>query len=539
MSKKRSKASFKEQSQVLDAAMQRSTNDLQDNRLISFGFFVLVLAAFLLRCYQIDVRPFHSDEGVNFHFVREVLRDGMYHYSHENYHGPLYFYLSAAAARILGHTVAGFRAASILIGAGLILLLLPLAQNCGRRFVLLAALFIAVSPSLVFMSRYAIHEMLFAALSLSLAIDLYRLFCLRQEDGLMSAAFSLALLVSTKETYVLTLFCLAFSILLVCGFKEPLIALKEYRKTVYISFWIFLGTIIVLHSGGFKSFQGVREFFLGVAQWIGRGTGDMGHFKPFWYYLVDVILPTEPYLAVLIVVLPVFTFLALLRSPVYISINELRARMSFPVYVSSWFLLAFVVYSSVPYKTPWLVINITLPGLILLAWCLDRMFELSTRFRRIALLLTAIVTAVSLNNLVFFNYDANAINLKKPALEKSIPYGPGNPFSYVHTAPGMLSLVEDVRQYWRVNPEAKVLIGVKTYWPLPFYFQDREANTGYMLADDVDRFSGEYDVIIADAKTNWRNPDWSSKYYRLSDVQESVTYFRRRKQSVAPQDAAK
>src|SRR5258708_39809834 len=57
-------------------------------------------------------------------------------------------------------SVTKLRLIPVLFGVGLILLLPLVSDGLGRRGVVWAALFTAVSPAMVFYSRYFIHEML-------------------------------------------------------------------------------------------------------------------------------------------------------------------------------------------------------------------------------------------------------------------------------------------------------------------------------------------------------------------------------------------
>lgn len=167
--------------------------------------FVLVLAlAFFLRTYHIELRPLHSDEAVNFHFLVGIRETGVYRYSHENYHGPAYFLINYLMSELTGTSEYGLRSTSIFFGALLPLLLLPLKQVTGWFFILLSALLIAVSPSMVFYSRYAIHEMLFVFSTTWLAVETYLVFAQKQSSRIYFAALALALLCATKETYVIT-----------------------------------------------------------------------------------------------------------------------------------------------------------------------------------------------------------------------------------------------------------------------------------------------------------------------------------------------
>ena len=108
-----------------------------------------------------------------------------------------------------------------------------------------------------------------------------------------------------------------------------------------------------------------------------------------------------------------------------------------------------------------------------------------------------------------------------------MPFGPNNPFSYVHTSQGKMDLVAKIKRYWQKDPKAKVLIGVNAYWPLPYYLREKSKQLGYLKTKDVDAYKDEYKIIIVDKTVHWKNPGWEKKYYRLSDVQESNTYFKK------------
>ncbi|NLF25980.1 MAG: hypothetical protein GX589_10040, partial [Deltaproteobacteria bacterium] len=113
-------------------------------------FALILVVALLLRVWQIDLRPLHSDEGVNFHFIQQIFDNGYYPYSHENYHGPSFFYFSALCVSVLGWSDLGLRFSAVLAGVALLLILLPLKRTEGSPFVLIAALLCAFSSSLTF-----------------------------------------------------------------------------------------------------------------------------------------------------------------------------------------------------------------------------------------------------------------------------------------------------------------------------------------------------------------------------------------------------
>src|SRR3990172_12723623 len=57
------------------------------------AFFVPIFIASLIRFWDIDLRPFHSDEGVNSFFLLNLYNNNYYHYDPSNYHGPFLYYI--------------------------------------------------------------------------------------------------------------------------------------------------------------------------------------------------------------------------------------------------------------------------------------------------------------------------------------------------------------------------------------------------------------------------------------------------------------
>ena len=127
--------------------------------------FLIIGVALLLRAWAIELRPMHHDEGVNGHFLLALLRTGKYSYDPSNYHGPtLYFFTvplvyAAEKAGALGTWAVRF--VPLVTGVATVWLGLSLRRHLGSIGALAAAALMAVSPGMVFFSRYFIHEMMF------------------------------------------------------------------------------------------------------------------------------------------------------------------------------------------------------------------------------------------------------------------------------------------------------------------------------------------------------------------------------------------
>src|SRR5713101_7005653 len=129
------------------------------------GLLFAIGIALALRCPRLDVRPMHNDEAVNAIKFGQLWEQGTYKYDPNEHHGPALFYSTLAVARLTSSpdvqhlSVTKLRLITVLFGVGLILLLPLVRDGLGDAGMLWAAIFTAVSPALVFYSRYFIHEM--------------------------------------------------------------------------------------------------------------------------------------------------------------------------------------------------------------------------------------------------------------------------------------------------------------------------------------------------------------------------------------------
>src|SRR5581483_6882819 len=130
------------------------------------GLGLALLIALVLRLPQLDSRPMHNDEAVNASKFGQLWEHGIYEYDPNEHHGPTLPYATWLLAKLTGAgdfahiDESRLRLLDVLFGVGLILLLPLIADGLGRNATICAALLIAISPAMVFYSRYYIHEML-------------------------------------------------------------------------------------------------------------------------------------------------------------------------------------------------------------------------------------------------------------------------------------------------------------------------------------------------------------------------------------------
>jgi uncharacterized protein (TIGR03663 family) len=138
--------------------------------LVSSGLIAAV--AIFLRFFWLGLKPFHHDEGVNGFFLTTLFKDGVYKYDPANYHGPTLYYITLAFTKVFGLETLPVRWSVSIFGVLTVVLALFLKRYIGKTGALFAALFLALSPGMVYISRYFIHEMLFVFLSLAIVVAL-------------------------------------------------------------------------------------------------------------------------------------------------------------------------------------------------------------------------------------------------------------------------------------------------------------------------------------------------------------------------------
>jgi len=140
---------------------------------------VMLVAAFV-RLYQLELRPMHHDEGVNGFFLNNLIRTGIFRYDPTNYHGPTLYYftlpLAVAAERLQMYGTWTVRLLPLIFGMATVWLVLGLRRYIGRVGALSAGALLALSPGVVFFSRYFIHEMMFVFFTLGIVVAALRFY---------------------------------------------------------------------------------------------------------------------------------------------------------------------------------------------------------------------------------------------------------------------------------------------------------------------------------------------------------------------------
>ncbi len=163
----------------------------------------LVLVALALRLIDLGVRALHHDESLHALFSYRFAQGRGYRHD-PLMHGPFQFHLMAVVYKLFGATDATSRIPAAFFGAALVALPLLLRRWLLPAGVVVATLLLAISPSLLYYSRFARNDLFMAVFALLLVTAIWRY----RDDGrfrwLVVAALALTLSFCAKETAYLT-----------------------------------------------------------------------------------------------------------------------------------------------------------------------------------------------------------------------------------------------------------------------------------------------------------------------------------------------
>ncbi len=488
-----------------DAAVAAAGSLVRPVLAITLGAIALLfVAAGALRLWDLPLAPFHNDEGVNGWFTTQLLRTGTWSYDPANYHGPTLFYAEALAGLLVGLGDVSMRLVPAVFGLGTLGLVLLTARWIGRSGAFAAAALLAVSPGMVFFSRYAIHEMLLVFFTLALVLAAARWWESGRTRYLLAAAAAAAGMFTTKETAIITLAVLALAAaclgayerlaprvlgrptrfapgpgatppdglvetppgsarsrprrarqadpLARFGGRDRLLVSLAGAAAVFGVIWVTLFSSLFTNVP-----DGIVDSLRSLAIWTQTSSATQVS-GPLAY----VAWMAEEELPILVLGLAGSAFVAW------------EGRSRFAIFAAAWATGLLLAYSLIGYKTPWLMLNWLLPYGLVAGYALARAWAARRQVVRLAaagVFVGALaLSAVQAAQLAFRDYDREE-----------------NAYVYAQTQRDTLDLVDWLRaedQRLGADGQLGIVVMSPDYWPLPWYLRD-DPNAGF-YAEVVD-----------------------------------------------------
>jgi uncharacterized protein (TIGR03663 family) len=437
-------------------------------------FLAPILLAAALRLPGLALRPMHADEAVHADKLGTLLEGGGYAYDPSEYHGPTLYYLTLPSAWLRGERryveidEVTLRAVPAVLGVALVAAHVGAAPWLGTAGAVVAALLAAISPAMVFYSRYYIHEtpLVLFTFGALLAGGWY----MRKPGALpaLVAGACLGLMHATKETAPLAICSMlaALGLTLVVdhwrGKGPPSIWSVVKGRDVALAGLAGLVVAGLLFSSFFHNPAGVADSVRAFGMYLHRANAASWHFHPWHYYLgLLVHFPADgtPFWTEgLVLVLAIAGAAAgWTRSGLPDADSRVLRFLAF------YTLLMVVVYSAIPYKTPWCLLGF-LHGMILLAGP-GAVFLLRLSRRVVT---EALVGALLL---------AAAAHLCWQAYSGSFRFAadPRNPYVYAQTGTDVLEIAGRLKGLARAHPDGPSMpvqiISRENLWPLPWYLR--------------------------------------------------------------------
>ena len=493
-----------------------------------FTFERILLSIFLitifLRFWQLDLKLLHHDEAIHSWFSYELLTKGSWAYD-PSYHGPFLYYVTAGMFSLFGDSDFVARLLPALFGA----LLIPLVYCIYRigyidkRQTIIAALFLALSPDMVYFSRFLRHDifMLFFTLLLLVAVLYY--FEFGKTRYAIIAALAMAGGLSCKEEMPVIILIFA-SFFLYSLWRKKIRLPADWRYDLLIGFFLVIGILIVMYSAfgahietliGQNLQLNTTGWYRAVEHWTAMHNQQrLG--GPWFFYIPLYLLYELPILILAIIgtiqfvgkdihpslfikqiqyriryrssVIPISDLAAVSTQQLKIQKREYSKSDAFFGFCIYWMILIMAFYAIVGEKVPWLIIPQLLP------MCFVAVYKLN--WQKMVFAIAGCLFLILITWHVAF-----------------IPADINEPIVQVQNS-------EDLRDVMRlIDASDHVVIASKNYWPLPWYYRGDRWNKIKFYGDITDEQTLTLDnpgvIILHDAASYPSIQGYDKKTYKL------------------------
>jgi uncharacterized protein (TIGR03663 family) len=423
-------------------------------------FFVIL--AILFRLPNLTQRPLHVDEAVNAYILGTLIETGTYEYNPGEYHGPSLYYISSIFTYLYGSSdfseLDEFIIRIIPIFAGLLIVILTFfIGNLIKPIVgMVAAIVVSVSPMMIYFNRYYIHESWLVVFSL--AVMLAGISYIRN-PGIKPAIWVglwAGLLIATKETWLIYIFSLIMSLFIIRLYSRDFV-LPE-KKYIAVALLTAGTVVLLLFSSFFTNWQGLISFANSFQNYFVRGTATPEHTHS-WYYYINILFFYHADGRWFFSELPVLV----LGIPGIIVCFKNRLGKK-GLLLGSFFILYLILFSLIPYKTPWNMLGLV-PIMALLAgigvWYIWEIIKISKY--KLAFIVPLLLLLILL---VHESWQLNYLYSDAPE----------NPYTYGHARQEIKEISEKLDELQNkyhdlLKTRIDVIAKNAEYWPLPWYLR--------------------------------------------------------------------
>jgi uncharacterized protein (TIGR03663 family) len=487
-------------------------------------FLLIFILTIFLRFWQLDLKLLHHDEAIHSWFSYELLTKGAWVYD-PSYHGPFLYYVTAGMFSLFGDSDLVARLLPSLFGT----LLIPLVYciyrigYINKKQTLFAALFLALSPDMVYFSRFLRHDifMLFFTLLLLVAILYY--FEYGQTRFAIIAALAMAGGLCCKEEMPIIVLIFA-SFFIYALWRRKFSLPHDWRYDLILGLFVVVGIMSVMYSafGAHTDTLIGQNFVLNTTGWyraIEHWTAmhNQQRLGGPWFFYIPLYLLYELPIFILAIIGTLQFLCKGLNPSLFIKrmVNRIKYRGSViptaelaavslqqlitrkPEYSKSdeffrfciyWMILIMAFYAVVGEKVPWLIIPQLLP------MCFVAVYKLN--WKKMVFAIAGCMFLILITWHVAF-----------------IPADINEPIVQVQNS-------EDLRDVMRlIDASDNVVVASKNYWPLPWYYRGDRWKKIKFYGDTTDEQTLTRDnpgvIILHDAASYPSIQGYDKQTYKL------------------------
>jgi len=480
---------------------------------VSFeGLFLLILLATIaLRFYALDLKLFHHDEAIHAWFSYRLLTEGVYTYD-PMYHGPFLYYVTAGMFSLLGDSDLVGRLVPALLGTLLVPLLYPIYKlgYLDKKQTLAAALFLAVSPNMVYFSRFLRNDIFIVFFTMVLLVALLYYFERHQMRYALIAGAAIGFGMSTKENMPIIIAIFGLYLIYLIWTRKVQLPTRWIRDAA-LGGLVMVGIMAVFYSSFGAHPEMLTDWWLlAIKHWLSMHEAQRLGGPPYFYILLFLLYEVP------ILILAVIGTLQFIGTPGIVSrwrekrmrpvetpgaeaVDETpeaaappiektrgwkdrlrgifsRGEGAVPVdrqeefarFAIFWMLLSLAAYAYIGEKVPWLILHQLLPMIFVAVYAM-------TTKKAVVVVAASILLVAMTFHAAFTPADIN------------------EPIVQVQNS-------EDLQEVFAMIDAAEhVAIATDNYWPLPWYYRGENASKLAYFSKKVSEqtiYGGDYDLVI-------------------------------------------
>jgi len=481
-------------------------------------FLLIFILGIFLRFFALDLKLFHHDEAIHAWFSYRLMTEGIYAYE-PMYHGPFLYYVTAGMFTLFGDADLVARILPALFGVAIIPLIYWIYRlgYLDQRQTLIAALFIAISPSMVYFSRFLRHDIfqLFFTVLILAALLAYA------EQGKIRYALLAGLAIGGGMTlkedmpiFLIVVATFAIYLLLTKKIRLPRTWLRDSIAVVVVA----LAVMVLFYSSFGAHFEIIETGWIAAYKHWASMHGMCRICGPWFFYILLFLLYEVP-----IILLAVYgsAQFALRHNPLPgiaaslkrkfplkrshtageeepdAPVRETLARMAVPwdkkelffLFSLYWMVVSLAAYAYIGEKVPWLIIHQLFPMILVSVYLMtEKKMYIALAGCLFLILMTWHVALV-------------AEDINEPIVQ--------------------VQNSEDMRTVMKlIDVSNTVVIASENYWPLPWYYRgDKWEKMRFYgkLVDNGTIYSIDPDLVITHDMSSYPSLEGYEKAaYKLS-----------------------